>query len=594
MKIKKSAIFILLFLTLLTACRKTSTPTWVASTATIISPACESFSQYLTYSDLIDGFDPEGIISEDALRMPEDALASPHAFQGRLELLGEANNGEAQVLQGSLSVAHQHLPEFDFSFFQVDDYLVPLQRGLTITDQSTYDLILEPGRIWMEVGDQGFSRASLPFALVFKGDNALLNGTLTFLFDGKTVSKVWYQVTQETTQNTRANLWGLLDAAYHPEAIPEIDQVREAFKVELTQRFPTQPIEKLAEVYPGVDLSAFGSGVTPEHMAWYGVIVDGINYLGGCQTRAGTYPYCEWMRQPSYSVAKSTFPALALMRLAQVYGHEVADLLIRDFVPEAADSIGDWETVTFNHTLDMATGNFGSDQFMVDDNGEKMNAFFGSSRYDQRIFQAFNWSNKAQPGTTWVYRTSDTFIVTRAMQTYLQSQTGGDDDIFDYVVTQIYQPLGLGPGAFTSKRTSDDNWHGQAEGGYGLWFLPDDIAKLTTFLLLDGGKINDEQILHPELLAATLQQDTSDRGMRIGSGSYYNNAFWAQRFGAEQGFDCEFWVVDWQGISGNVVVLMPNGVVYYYFSDSHDFVMSPAVIAAETIHPFCDMHGGPK
>jgi hypothetical protein len=586
---KKIILLIIYFslVVLLTGCRSTvMTPASVKATQTS-SPTHPPTRQDLTYIDLNTGFDPQGIISEDALTMPVDALTSPHTFEGRLELLGESRNGEMSVLRGSLSDAYKHLPEFDFAYVQVDDFLVPIERGLIITDQPTYDIILEPGRIWMEEGDQGFSRASLPFALVFKGDNALLNGTLTFLFDGESVSKVWYQTTQETTTRTRANLWGLLDAVYHPEDLPEADQIREDFKEELALRIPIEPIENLAAKYPDVDLTAFGSGVTPEHMAWYGVVVDGVNYLGGCQTRAGTYPYCEWMRQPSYSVAKSTFPALALMRLAQVYGENVPDLLIKDYVPEAENSIGNWENVSFNDTIDMATGNYESREFMVDDNGQKMYDFFGSSTYAEHIFNAFNWPNKAQPGTTWVYRTSDTFIVTRAMQNYLQSQTGRDDDIFTYVVNQIYRPLGLGPGAFSSMRTSDNNWQGQAEGGYGLWWIPDDIAKLATFILLQEGKINGEQILHPEILTATLQQDPSDRGLSIGPRSAYNNAFWAQRFGKEQGFDCEFWVTDWQGISGNVVVLMPNGIIYYYFSDNQEFVMSPAVIAAAAIKPFC-------
>ena len=583
MKIRRSTIILFLFLILLTACRQVPTPSRSGKIDVEVSPTRTN----LTYTDLMEGFTPEGIINEDALRKPDDASASLHNFQGFLELLGESGNGDGEVLRGSLSAAHYHLPEFDFAFVQMDEYLVPIQRGLIITDESTYDILLEPGHVWLEESDQGFSRASLPFALVFKGGNALLNGTLTFLFDGESVSKVWYQVTQETTTSTRANLWGLLEADYHPESSPEFDQTRDTFRQELAHHFPTQPIENLAEKYPNLDLTAFGSGVTAEHMAWYGVIVDGINYLGGCQTRAGTYPYCEWMRQPSYSVAKSTFPALALMRLAEVYDLDVAEKLIRDYVPEAAESIGDWQDVTFNHTIDMATGIYGSSEFMVDDNSTKMNQFFGSKRYADRISQAFNWQNKDQPGTTWVYRTSDTFIVTRALQNYLQSQTGGDNDIFTYVVDEIYRPIGLGPGAFSTKRTSDNNWNGQAEGGYGLWFIPDDIAKLTTFLLLEGGKNDQGQILHPDLLAATLQQDPNDRGMRIGPDNYYNNAFWAQRFGAEQGFDCEFWVVDWQGVSGNVVALMPNGVVYYYFSDSQDFIITPAVLAADAIHPFC-------
>ena len=586
---RKTHFLIVLFssLTLMSACRSAPATPEVGSPMVTPSSTHPITRVDLTYTDLITGFDPQGIIRDNALRMPGDASSSPHTFEGRLELLAESKNGEISMLRGSLSNEYAHLPEFDFAYVQVDNFLIPIERGLIITDQPTYDIILEPGHIWMEEGDQGFSRVSLPFALVFKGDNALLNGTLTFLFDGESVSKVWYQITQETTTRTRANLWGLLDAVYHPKDLPEADQIREAFTAELAARIPIEPIENLVAKYPGFDLTAFGSGVTPEHMAWYGVIVDGVNYLGGCQTRAGTYPYCEWMRQPSYSVAKSTFPALALMRLAQVYGENVPDLLIKDYVPEAENSIGNWENVTFNNTIDMATGNYESSEFMVDDNGQKMYDFFGSSTYVEHIFNAFNWPNKAQPGITWVYRTSDTFIVTRAMQNYLQSQTGGDDDIFTYIVDQIYRPLGLGPGAFSSMRTSDNNWQGQAEGGYGLWWIPDDIAKLATFILLEDGKIGDEQILHPDILSATLQQDPSDRGLSIGPRSAYNNAFWAQRFGKEHGFDCEFWVTDWQGISGNVVVLMPNGVIYYYFSDNQEFIISPAVIAADAIKPFC-------
>jgi len=102
---------------------------------------------------------------------------------------------------------------FDFEFVQREGYLIPVQRGLIIADHPTWNLILEPGRVWQEAGDGGYSRASLPFALTVKGGNAAFNGTLTFLFDKQRVSKVWYQVTQEITNYTRANLWGLLDAA---------------------------------------------------------------------------------------------------------------------------------------------------------------------------------------------------------------------------------------------------------------------------------------------------------------------------------------------------------------------------------------------
>ena len=97
------------------------------------------------------------------------------------------------------------------------------------------------------------------------------------------------------------------------------------------------------------------------------MVVNGVNYLGDCSTRFGTYPYCESMRATSYSTAKSAFVSVALLRLAQKYGLEVTTLLIKDYVTEYATGPGDWEDVTFNNTLDMSTGNYVSTGFVTDD-----------------------------------------------------------------------------------------------------------------------------------------------------------------------------------------------------------------------------------
>ena len=42
---------------------------------------------------------------------------------------------------------------------------------------------------------------------------------------------------------------------------------------------------------------------------------------------------------------------------------------------------------------------------------------------------------------------STPFILTRAMQNYLQTQEGAEADIYQFVVSEVYRPLGLGPGA---------------------------------------------------------------------------------------------------------------------------------------------------
>jgi hypothetical protein len=308
--------------------------------------------------------------------------------------------------------------------------------------------------------------------------------------------------------------------------------------------------------------------------------------VGECRTRTGQYAYCDWMRATSYSTAKSAFVSVALMRLAQEYGPQVAGLLIKDYVPEYAQSPGDWERVTFNNTIDMATGNYRSAGYMTDEDGQQMGEYWDAQPYANRIAAAFDWPHAAEPGTQWVYRTSDTFILTRALHNDLQSQGGSAADLFEYVVKEVYEPIRVGPGAHTTMRTADEDWQGQPEGGYGLWWIQDDIAKIAT-LLHNGGKLNDEQLLHPDLLRAAMQQDPNDRGVDIDRRRKYNNAFWAQSYGPADGFDCEFWVPQMLGVSGNVVALMPNGSTYYYFSDNQEFTWDAAVRESNKIVPHC-------
>jgi hypothetical protein len=578
----------------------TSAPTTVVpSTVSTLPPAAnkpldatpagsgEVARSLLTYDELMKGFEAASPVDESALTIPTQARPAAHRFEGRLELIGEMESGGMQIMRGELDPGMSHLPEFDFEFVQNDGYLIPVQRGLIVADDPNWNYMLEPGKVWQENGDNGYSRASLPFALVVKGQNAAFDGTLTFLFDDQNVSRVWYQVTQETTTYTQANFWGLLEAAYHAGSVASADQIKADFARELADRFPTKPIEALAQDYPGVDPSAFGRGVSPEHMTWFGFVINGINYVGGCRTRFGVYPYCESMRATSYSTAKSAFPSVALMRLAQKYGPEVADLLIKDYVPEYATSPGDWSRVTFNNTLDMSTGNYASPGYMVDEDGPRMNEFFGAQPYANRIALAFDWPNSNRPGQQWVYHTSDTFILTRALHNYLQSLEGPEADIFEFVVREVYQPQKLGPGAFTTNRTADDGWHGQAEGGYGLWWVPDDIAKIVSLLNNQAGRIDGLQVLHPALLAAALQQDPGDRGVKIDGQRNYNNAFWATRYTRANGFDCEFWVPQMLGVSGNVVALLPNGTAYYYFSDNQEFTWDAAVREANKLIPYC-------
>jgi len=547
----------------------------------------------LDHDALMNGFDAKSPVHNQYLAIPENADLPQYSFEGHLELMNEASGGSAKILQGGEGLAKdaQHLPEFDFEFVQSGTYLIPVRRGLIITDHPIWNIILEPGRVWQQKEDRGLSRASFPFTLTVKGGNSTFNGVMTFLFDDWRVSKVWYQVTQETAVSLHMDMWGLLDASYHPGHVEGADQIRLHFEQELAKRFPNKPIEQLAQDYPGVNIAAFNRHVTPEHMTTYGVIVNGVDYRGNCPTRYGEYPYCEWIRMASFSTAKTAFVSLAMMRLGQKYDPHIAGLLVKDYVPEAADSQGDWNEVTFNDILDMATGNFTTSDYMVDEESRIFNEFFASDRYEEMIRIAFDWPNGADPGTRWVYRSSDTFIAVQALQNYLQTKEDSDADLYDFVVREVYEPLGIGPGFFTTLRTSENNWQGQPLGATGLWWIPDDIAKLTTFLNVDRGKVNNDQLLLLDMLSAALQADPNDRGVDRPGGKY-NNTFWADLFRTSDGYECTFHVPYMAGYTGNIIALLPNGVTYYYFSDNREFNFRDSIHEADQIAPICPSVAG--
>jgi hypothetical protein len=79
------------------------------------------------------------------------------------------------------------------AFFTEGEYLVPVVRDLV--PHSIF--ILSPGRVWLEAGDGGMSRASFPFVLTNPHNNATHNGVATFLYDDTRVSAFRFQVVWE-------------------------------------------------------------------------------------------------------------------------------------------------------------------------------------------------------------------------------------------------------------------------------------------------------------------------------------------------------------------------------------------------------------
>jgi len=68
----------------------------------------------------------------------------------------------------------------------------------------------------------------------------------------------------------------------------------------------------------------------------------------------------------------------------------------------------------------------------------------------------------------------------------------------------------------------------------------------------------------------------------------YNNGTWAlpARLLGEQ-YHCDPWVTVMTGLSGIRVIMMPNGLIYYFFNDAQAFPLADQIEAANQVRPFC-------
>jgi hypothetical protein len=178
-------------------------------------------------------------------------------------------------------------------------------------------------------------------------------------------------------------------------------------------------------------------------------------------------------------------------------------------------------------------------------------------------------------------------LLARAMNNYYVAQGGGD--IFNMIRDQVYEPLKLSAGTLMTVRT-DNSPTGVPFGGYGLFWTQDDIAKVAMLLNNQNGVINGSQALNSDLLADSMQDDPSDRGMNTtGTPVFkYNNAFWAKEMTPSEfpQYTCSFWVPFMSGYGGITVAMAPNGATYS-FSDNEEYSWYNAINETNKLSPIC-------
>ena len=560
----------------------------------------------LTYKDLFSlRYAPSPVRDMSGFGLPPDAAQPTQSFEGTLTLGGFSNDTFRELSDVYKQIPPgnspwKHLPAFSFRFVQDGSRIIPVRRGLIYTGNPDWNYILSPGRVWLEKSDHGYMRAALPFSLVQRNQNCVHNGELTFLFNRNKrpdISNVYYQITAETCYPMKFDEWGTLKATYTPGIVAHAAAIENAEAAQIADRMPTRPFSALRRAYPkaGLVLRDFTSRYTcsaqdPKCIRIYGLVIDGINYTSRCPTRYGFYAFCSEMRLPSYSTAKTLFANVALARLGEMYGPGVYRLLIKDFITPAA---GNWSRTTLGDALDMATGNYNSDRFGADEASRDMNTFFTAERYSRKISDAFAFHERhARPGTRWVYHSSDIFLATSAMNLLLQRREGPGADLFNEVLKSVYIPLKVSPG-FRSMLRTNNSPTGHPTGYYGLFYNRDDIAKLANWLNNGDGLIDGKQVLDPTLLRESLFRDPGVTGLRVpvphDKDFFYLDGTWGKTMTPEQfpQYSCTFRIAFMSGYGGITVLLLPDGVTFYIFTDSGQFHWYGAVNEINKMAPFC-------
>jgi hypothetical protein len=545
------------------------------------APPATGARDRLTAAELLASAEVNGGPVHNAYFLPVgQAAPALHAFEGTV------------TLQPFTMVRFRHgcpglpetLPGFTVAFVTEGEHLVPVMRDIVAPP----GIILSPGRVWSEPGDGGMSRASFPFVLTHPSYNAAHHGLATLLYDATRVSALRLQVVQETDLwLAKYDGWGQASMTYTPGPVAKADAVRAQFAAELQQQLPIRPWSALPTVAPQRRLDNFDGSTAPEALKVSGLILDGVLYVRGCETRFGPYPYCRQMRHGVFSVTKSMGAAVALLRLAQKYGDEVLALKIKDYVTVTAAHDG-WEQVTFADALNMATG-IGDNwpqrepnDIMADENKPKMlQQWLKARTAKEKLDISFSYGKYPWgPREVLRYNSVNTFVLAVAMDSLLKRQAGPQAHLWDMVMAEVFQPIGIFHAPIMQTQEQDGG-RGVPPLAYGLYVTIDDVAKLTT-LLQHGGQHQGQQLLSATTLAAALYK-TEARGLPTGWG-WYHLSFWSMSHQSRTG--CAFQIPYMAGFLGNLVVLLPNGISAFRFADGDDYDVDPMVLAGEALRPF--------
>ncbi len=475
-------------------------------------------------------------------------------------------------------------PEFTVDFITHDGALIPLQKDPIVSrhySNSFWDVIVGAGEVWHEEGDGEWSRASFPLSMIDRYMGQVRNCVATFVFQSDTISNGYVQCSQETADyqdNSGGDIRVMIgNMAYLPVDFPNSEDVINKHEEHIARRLRVLPLDTIDQDNQIADYFS-RSLLTNASTSLGAILIDETIYLHPPNTRHGLFPYPTEMRHGVYSVTKSMAGALALFYLEERYDDDVFDQLIVDYVPALADHPA-WQGVTFSHTLNMVTGTEGSES------SEHLLDILVLARSAEESINniAILGDYPEAPGEQFNYASTNLFVLSYALQNYVEEKEGPGVNYWDLVHENVLIPIGAE--YFTLRHTLEsDGSQGIPMLAWGVMPTLDEAAKIT-LLITNEGEYEGQQLLNRTRIREALGRtdwtgyETNERGVT------YRHSFRSTSFSVASG--CQVDVSYMLGFGANHVLFLPNNVVIIRFMDEFDFDIDTLIQRVERQIPSC-------
>ena len=204
--------------------------------------ATTAAAQRIGTAELLSSTWSGGVTANSAFIPGSDAVAEHAPFLGTLRLTEtEMTTKPAVFSPPSVLGRDPHLfPGVAISFFTDKGDLVPFTQDViryasNNQGRSYWDVIVQPGRVWSQPDDSGWSRAGFPFALVNSIEGETHNGLATFLYKDGRVSNLRFQIVQQTAPYYIKEDFvaaGLVSATFVPAATDQLGTLKRGYEAD--------------------------------------------------------------------------------------------------------------------------------------------------------------------------------------------------------------------------------------------------------------------------------------------------------------------------------------------------------------------------